>query len=279
MPWRFLRGRVKSMIKKGTLLFLGTGGSMGTPVIGCSCAVCTSEDQRNMRLRSSVLCTINGQRILVDCGPDFKQQALKYDIDLIDGVIFTHAHNDHTAGIDELRVICLRSGKPIPCLLSEDTAKDLRIRFSYIFEEREPYAGLVARLGMQEFERDRGEVVFQGVRIEYMSYDQLGMRVDGLRFGDLAYISDIKEYPESIFMDLKGVKTLVLSALRFQETKMHFSVDDAIAFAKRVGAEKTWLMHVSHELDHEKANAYLPDNIRLAYDGLELEFEADIVEE
>lgn len=274
-----LHAPVKSMIKKGTLLFLGTGGSMGIPVIGCSCEVCTSEDPCNMRFRSSVLCTIDGQRILVDCGPDFKQQALKHNIDLLDGLIFTHAHNDHTAGIDELRVICLRSGKPIPCLLSADTAKDLRIRFAYIFEEREPYAGLVARLGMQEFERDRGEVVFQGIRIGYVSYSQLGMRVDGLRFGDLAYISDIKDYPESIFEDLKGVKTLVLSALRFQSTKMHFNVDEAVAFAQKVRAEKTWLMHVSHELEHEKGNAYLPENIQIAYDGLQLEFEADIVGE
>ncbi len=250
---------------------------MGTPVIGCTCAVCKSEELRNMRFRSSILCTINEQRILVDCGPDFKQQALKYDIDQIDGLIFTHAHNDHTAGIDELRVICLRSGTPIPCLLSTDTAKDLKIRFNYIFEEKEPYAGLIARFGMQEFERDRGEVVFQGIRIGYVSYRQLGMRVDGLRFGNLAYISDIKDYPDTIFEDLKGVKTLVLSALRFQSTKMHFSVDDAIAFAQKVGAEKTWLMHVSHELDYEKGNAYLPENIQIAYDGLQLDFEADIV--
>lgn len=252
---------------------------MGTPVIGCSCSVCQSTNPRNMRFRSSVFCKIGDQRILVDCGPDFKQQALLYKINLIDGLIFTHAHNDHTAGVDELRVFCLRSGKPIPCLLSSDTEADLKTRFSYIFEEREPYAGLLTRFGMQEFERERGEVVFQGIKIGYFSYRQLGMRVDGLRFGDLAYVSDIKEYSESIFEDLKGIKTLVLSALRFDSTKMHFSVDDAVAFAKRVEAEKTWLMHVSHDLDHDVANAYLPDNIKIAYDGLQLEFEVDIISE
>lgn len=252
---------------------------MGTPVIGCACAVCKSSDPHNMRLRSSIFITINGQRLLVDCGPDFRQQALLYDIDQLDGMIVTHAHNDHIAGIDELRVFCLRSGKPIPCLLSSDTLKDLKVRFNYLFEEREPYAGLLARFGIQEFERDRGEVVFQGMRVGYFSYYQLGMRVDGLRFGNLAYVSDIKDYPETIFEDLRGVKTLVLSALRFDSTKMHFNIDDAIAFAKKVGAEKTWLMHVSHELDHEKGNAYLPDNIEIAYDGLQLEFEADIISE
>lgn len=265
------------MIKKGRLLFLGTGASMGTPVIGCTCKVCTSKNLRNARLRSSVLCTIAGQRLLVDCGPDFRQQALQYGVDQIDGLIFTHAHNDHTAGIDELRVYCLRSGKPIPCLLSYDTAKDLKHRFNYIFEENEPYAGLMARFGLQEFERERGEVVFQGVRIRYFSYQQLGMRVDGLRFGNLAYVSDIKEYPDTIFEDLDGVKTLVISALRFDRTRMHFSVDDAIAFAKKTGAKKTYLMHISHELDYDEGNGYLPEGIELAYDGLQLEFEADVV--
>jgi phosphoribosyl 1,2-cyclic phosphate phosphodiesterase len=265
------------MIKLGKLIFLGTGASMGIPVIGCSCSVCKSENPKNMRMRSSILCTINGQHILVDCGPDFRQQALKYHIKNIDGLIVTHAHNDHIAGIDELRVLCLRSGKPIPCLLSADTAKDIKIRFKYLFEEREPYAGLLARFGMQEFERDRGDVVFQGIKMKYFSYKQLGMRVDGIRFGDLAYVSDIKEYNESIFEDLRGVKTLVLSALRFDSTKMHFSVDDAIKFAEKVGAEKTWLMHVSHELDCDIGNDYLPENIQLAYDGLQLEFNVDIV--
>jgi len=265
------------MIKTGKLLFIGTGGSMGIPVIGCSCSVCKSKILKNHRFRSSVFCTIDGQGILIDCGPDFKQQALRYNIDHIDGLIFTHAHNDHTAGVDELRVLCLRSGKPIPCLLSAETAQDLKIRFKYFFEEKEPYAGLLTRFGMQEFEHDRGEVVFQGIRINYFSYDQLGMRVDGIRLGNLAYVSDIKEYPDTIFEDLKGVKTLILSALRFELSKMHFNIDDAVAFAKKVNAEKTWLMHVSHELDHEIGNAYLPEGIKFAYDALQLEFEVDIV--
>lgn len=252
---------------------------MGIPVIGCSCSVCTSSNPRNQRARSSVLCTVGNQRILVDCGPDFRQQALRYHIDQINGLIFTHAHNDHTAGVDELRVYCLRTGQPIPCLLSAETARELKERFGYMFEEKEPYAGLVARFGMQLFERHRGEVVFQGIRIGYFSYSQLKMRVEGLRFGNLAYVSDIKEYPETIFEDLKGVKTLIISALQFNATKMHFSVDDAIAFAKRVGAEQTWLMHVSHMLDHDVGNAYLPAGIEIAYDSLQLDFEVDIVSE
>jgi phosphoribosyl 1,2-cyclic phosphate phosphodiesterase len=264
-------------ITTGRLLFLGTGASMGTPVIGCSCDVCMSQNPHNRRLRSSVLCQIDHKNILIDCGPDFRQQALMHQIDHLDGLIFTHAHNDHTAGIDELRVFRLRKGDSLPCLLSSDTAVDLRIRFKYIFEEQKSYSGLIPHFSLQEFEKDRGDLVFHGIKLKHFSYQQLGMRVDGLRFGNLAYVSDIKHYPETIFEDLAGVKTLIVSALRFQPTKMHFSVDDAVEFSRKVGAEKTWLMHISHDLDHDIGNAYLPDDIRMAYDGLELPFQVEIL--
>lgn len=250
---------------------------MGIPVIACRCAVCQSSSVFNKRNRPSALISIGNQKLLIDCGPDFKLQALKYQLDQIDGVIFTHAHNDHTVGIDDLKVYCLRTGRPLPCLLSPETAGELKTRFGYLFEEREPYAGLMTRLAMQPLERHRGDVVFQGVRIRYFSYEQLHMRVDGYRFGDLAYVSDIRDYPQTIFQDLEGVRTLVLSALRFQPSKMHFSLDEAVEFAQKTGAEQTWLMHIAHELDHDEGNAHLPGNIRLAYDGLHLDFQADIV--
>lgn len=264
---------------KSKLLFLGTGGSMGIPVIACTCPVCLSTSQYNKRSRPSALVTIGGQQLLIDCGPDFKNQALKYQIEQVDGVIFTHAHNDHTVGVDDLKVFCLRTGRPLPCLLSPETAQDLKTRFNYLFEEKEPYAGLMTRFAMQFLEEDTGEVVFQGVRIKYFSYEQLHMRVNGYRMGDLAYVSDIRKYPSSVFDELKGVKTLILSALRMESSRMHFNLDEAVEFAQLVGAEHTWLMHIAHELDHEKGNAYLPENIRLAYDGLELEFQADIVDD
>lgn len=265
------------MKSAGKLIFLGTGGSMGIPVVACSCEVCLSKSPHNKRFRSSVLCQIGKKNILIDCGPDFREQALQHKIEHIDGVILTHAHNDHTAGIDELRVYCLRTGKPLPCLLSPETAADLKTRFHYLFEQKEPYAGLMTRFAMHFLEADKGEIAFQGIQIRYFAYEQLHMRVYGFRFGDVAYVSDIKDYPPAIFEDLKGLRTLVLSALRMQPSYMHFSVDEAIAFAQRVGAEKTWFMHVAHELDHDKGNAYLPENMRLAYDGLQLDFQADIV--
>jgi len=267
------------MLIKGQLLFLGTGGSMGIPVVACTCLVCTSTSAHNKRLRASALCTIGKQKLLIDCGPDFRQQALKYNIDQLDGVIFTHAHNDHTVGVDDLKTFCQKTGRPMPCLLSPETAKELQARFSYLFEEKEPYAGLMTRFAMQMLEHSRGDVVFQGVRIHYFSYEQLHMRVNGYRIGDLAYVTDIRVFPPTIFKDLAGVKTLILSALRMESSRMHFSLDEAVEFAKQVGAEKTWLMHIAHELDHKTGNAHLPENIRLAYDGLELEFHADIVDD
>lgn len=257
------------------LLFLGTGGSMGVPIIGCDCTVCQSISPYNKRLRPSALLLFGSHKILIDCGPDFKEQALRSDLKMIDGLIFTHAHNDHTAGIDDLRVYCLRSGHSIPCLLSPDTAEDIRVRFHYLFDHEDVYSKLKVRFDMHYMDKDRGEKEFLGLLVRYFSYRQVGMRVNGLRFGDLAYVTDIRDYPETIYEDLADVKTLILSALRFGPNPMHFSVDEAIDFAKRVGAQHTWLIHVAHELEHEKTNAYLPENIRLAYDGLQLEFQAD----
>lgn len=257
----------------GHFLFLGTGGSMGIPVIGCHCKVCQSDSPCNQRLRPSGLVTIGNKKLLIDCGPDFRLQALKYHIDKIDGLLLTHSHHDHVAGIDELRIYYLRSKQPIPCLLSKETSDEIRSRYSYIFEDMATQEKLTARLDLQIFEDSFGVISFQGIKVGYVLYEQGGMQVSGYRLGNFAYISDIKHYPETIFDHLKGVKTLVVSALRFDPSLMHFNITDAIAFANRVGAHQTWLTHISHELDHEEANAFLPSNIRMAYDGLEFNFE------
>lgn len=257
---------------KGHFLFLGTGASLGIPVIGCNCAVCTSDSPCNHRTRPSGLITIADKKLLIDCGPDFRFQALAHHIHHIDGLILTHAHQDHIAGIDELRVYYMRSKTALPCLLSEETAEDIRTRYHYIFKDRSITEKKMPRMTFQILEGEIGETLFQGIPIGYVSYEQAGMRVTGFRFGDLAYISDIRHYPESIFSHLEGVKTLVLSALRHTPSAFHFSIDEAVAFATRVGAEQTWLTHIAHELDHEKTNSCLPSHVRMAYDGLELSF-------
>lgn len=260
----------------GHFLFLGTGASMGIPVVGCHCPVCTSDSPCNKRMRPSGLITIENKKILIDAGPDFRFQALQHHIDHIDGLLLTHAHHDHTAGLDELRVFYMRSKKPVPCLLSRETAKDIQTRFDYIFGEQSHMHKLTPRISLQILEKDRGMTHFLGIPIGYVSFEQAHMKVNGYRFGNFAYISDIRDYPETIFEDLKGVEILVLSALRFESSHFHLGIDEAIEFGNRVKAEHTWITHIAHELDHEATNAYLPSNVRMAYDGLELTFDIEM---
>ena len=257
------------------LLFLGTGGSMGVPVIGCFCSVCRSPSSFNKRLRPSALLTIEDKKILIDAGQDFRTQALRYQVNDLDGVIFTHAHHDHTAGIDDLRVYYMKDKEPLPCLLSQATADELLTRFSYIFCKKPSVNKLMPKFIFQIFEGERGVVEFLGLQVSYLTFEQTGMPVNGYRLGNLAYISDIRHYPETIFEDLQGIEYLVLSALRYEPSQMHFSIEEATAFAQRVGAKQTWLTHIAHEVDYETANSRLPSNIRLAYDGLIVEFEVE----
>jgi len=253
-----------------TFLFLGTGSSAGVPVIGCDCAVCTSADPCNQRLRPSGLLTLQGKRLLLDAGPDFRQQALQNSIDHLDGVLITHTHFDHVAGLDELRIYYLKHQQKVPVLCSKETLDNLHKRYDYLFREKTMGISLAAQLETHLLEGVRGETTFVGLPLSYTSYRQGGLGVTGFRFGSFAYISDIREYEEPIFDDLAGVETLVLSALHEKPTPMHLSLDEATAFAERVGAKKTWLTHLSHRLDHQTTNAKLPKQVQLAHDGLEI---------
>lgn len=259
-------------MNNGHFLFLGTGASMGIPVIGCHCEVCKSESPCNHRTRTSGLVTINGKKFLIDCGPDFRIQALQHHIVALDGLLLTHTHHDHVAGIDELRVFYMWNKTPLPCLLSKESEQDLRRRYHYIFEDLQVSKKLTARMKMYILEGDSGIIQFEGIKIRYVTYEQAGMKVNGYRFGNFAYISDISKFPESIYEELKGIEILVVSALRETPSPMHFSIEEAIAFSKRIKAKHTWLTHIAHELDHEATNARLPPNVRMAYDGLELNF-------
>jgi phosphoribosyl 1,2-cyclic phosphate phosphodiesterase len=260
------------------LLFLGSGGSMGVPVIGCVCPVCTSASPLNKRLRPSVLISFRDKQLLIDTGPDLRQQALRYDIKKLDGAIITHCHNDHTSGFDELRAYYMRSWKTLPILCSAFTAGDLRNRYAYIFENTDKNK-LVPKIDFQVLESDRGTTEFLGLSIDYISFIQAGIPVNGFRFGNLGFISDIKEYPESIFEDFHGIEKLVLSSLRHEPSPLHFSIDESIAFARRIGAKETWLTHIGHEVDHEKTNSMLPEGFQLAQDGLEITFQIKEVNE
>lgn len=245
---------------------------MGVPVVGCHCEVCTSPSPFNKRLRPSVLIRAENKTILMDTGPDFRTQLLREQIDDLDGVILTHAHHDHTAAVDELRVFFMKPHLPIPVLLSADTAADIKQRYYYMFDKQKAEKTLTASLEFQILKGSKGKLEFCGIPVRFVTFEQGGMKVNGFCFGDLAYLSDIHRYDDSIFEELRGIKTLVISALRFTPSYMHLSVDEAVDFSLRIKAQQTWLTHISHDLDHDKTNAYLPSNVRMAYDGLEVEF-------
>ena len=253
-------------------MFLGTGASAGIPMIGCGCFVCASSNPANQRLRPSGLLKIGEKRILIDVGPDFRGQALRHQIDCLDGLLLTHTHYDHIAGIDELRAYYLHSHKRLPALLSSESMSDLKKRYDYLFQTPGTTKTLSAQIDFHLLSGDVGEIDFLGLKIGYMSYFQGGTKVNGFRIGDFAYISDIRDYDDSIFLSLSGVKKLVLSALRKEKSPLHLSLDEAVAFAEKVGAEETRLTHLSHEVDHEKVNKILPRAIQLGFDGLEMEF-------
>ena len=233
------------MEKKGRFLFLGTSASAGVPVIGCKCSVCMSSSPHNRRLRPSGLLKFKGRSFLIDVGPDFRSQALKYEINTLDGLLLTHTHYDHIAGVDELRIYYLQSKKKLPCLLSRESWEDLQKRYDYLFQPIGEKSSLSAQLEFTLLKSDEGEIDFQGVNIGYVSYFQGKTKVNGFRVGDFAYISDIRDYDPSIFSALRGVRKLVLSALCEKPHAFHFSLDQAIDFAEKVGAEETRLTHIS----------------------------------
>lgn len=251
-------------------LFIGTGASLGVPVVGCKCDICLSGNPKNKRWRSSLYLSVAGKELLIDAGPDLRSQALHFKIEHLDGVIFTHAHHDHSAGIDDLRVYHFKNQKSLPCLVSNETAQELNRRFYFMFMPQPHEVTNTKRLELKVLETESGEVNFLNIPIRYFSYKQVGMSVLGIRIGSFAYVTDIKEYSEEVLKELEGVETLVLSALRYTASHMHLSVDEAVDFIKKINPKRAYLTHISHELEHEKTNAYLPAPIELAYDGLKI---------
>ena len=258
---------------KGQFLFLGTGASMGTPVVTCTCAVCQSDNPLNHRLRPSGLLKIEGKQILFDAGPDFRFQALKYGINQLDGVVLTHGHYDHIAGLDDLRVYYFLQHQTLPCLLSRATYDDLKRQSPYFFEGSGDDVMGGSRFQFKVVDEENCQTHFINMPWTIVSYIQNRMQVTGYRIGSFAYIMDLKEFSPSIFQALQGVEVLVLSGLRNRPSPAHLMLDEALAFSKKVGAKKTWFSHVSHELDHEETNRRLPDGAQLAYDGLEVSIE------
>ena len=251
------------------LTFLGTGTSTGIPVIGCKCEVCMSEDPRDKRFRTAALLETDTTRVLIDCGPDIRMQLLPVPFKKIDGVLLTHEHYDHVGGLDDLRPYCYAFGD-LDIYANARTVKNVRHNFPYCFAEN-PYPG-VPSFNLKAVEKHKefhiGDIPV--VPIEVM-HDK--MPIFGYRFGSMAYITDMKTMADEELPYLDGVETLVVNALRFEKPHhSHQLVADAVAFANKVGAEQTWLIHFNHDIGLEtEAQAKLPRNVGLAYDGLEIE--------
>lgn len=246
---------------------------MGVPTLGCGCAVCTSDDPHDKRLRPSVAVrwTAGGRErvVVIDTGPDFREQALRAHFTHVDAVLYTHSHADHILGMDDLRplsFVAFRSGGPIPLYASEETAAVLERIYDYTFAPSATYVNR-PRVEIRPLE-DRTrvyEVEFVRVPVLHGSMD-----VSGFRFGNMAYLTDVSAIPESSFALLDGVDTLVLPALRHKPHPSHATVEQAIGWATRIGARQTWLTHIAHELGHEETNRLLPAGIAMGYDGLEV---------
>ncbi len=250
------------------LTFLGTGTSQGVPVIGCDCKVCRSLDFRDNRLRSSVHIEDGTTSIIVDSGPDFRQQVLRAQIRKLDALLFTHEHKDHTAGMDDIRSFNFLQKKDMPVYARKEVLEQLKREFAYIFENL-PYPG-IPRLKVNEIENKPFEV--QDTQIIPIEVMHMKLPVFGFRFGDISYITDAKTIAEKERKKIRGSKVLILNALHQKEHYSHLNLKEAIDLAIDLKAEKAYFTHISHWMGlHKDVEKDLPDNMFLAYDGLELE--------
>lgn len=247
--------------------FLGTGTSTGVPVIGCGCRVCTSTNPRNHRLRPSLLLEWNDSRILVDSSSDFRQQALRHRIDRLDAVLYTHAHADHVMGLDDLRIYNFRQRSDLPVYGSASTLEDLRRTFWYAFEATQEGGGK-PRLDLRSVEAPFDLFGRRVVPVPLMHGD---LEVYGYRIGDFAYCTDCNRIPPDSMRTLAGLEVLVLDALRPTPHPTHLSIPESLAILGALRPRRAYLVHMSHDVDHEETQASLPPSVHLAFDGLVLE--------
>lgn len=250
--------------------FLGTGTSTGNPEIGCKCEVCTSSDPRDWRMRASALVTVEGREILVDCGPDFRMQMLEAlknkDMSKLDGVLFTHEHYDHMGGIDDLRPFC-RFG-PVELYAEDYVAKAIRQRMPYAFAEKK-YPG-VPELVLNEIKNE--PFLVNGIEVNPIRLLHGRLPILGYRIGNMAYLTDLKYIPEEEFEKLQGLDVLIMNALRPQPHIAHQTVSDALLHIEKIKPKRSYLIHMSHHFGlHAVMQEKMPENVIIAYDGLEIE--------
>jgi phosphoribosyl 1,2-cyclic phosphate phosphodiesterase len=248
------------------ITFLGTGTSHGVPMIACDCPTCRSEDPRDKRLRPSIYVQMDdGTSILVDAGPDLRQQALSHDLRRVDAILFTHGHADHILGLDETRRFSGLQKRPMICYGDELTLSDIRKMFAYVFDPATPRGGGLPELELVPIDGPFRVGAHQVVPVALMHGER---PILGFRFGAFAYLTDCSRIPEESWPLLHNLDGVVLDALRVRPHPTHFSLAEAIEAARRIAARRTWFTHMCHDLPHAATNARLPEGMQLAYDSL-----------
>ncbi|MGJ8684386.1 MAG: MBL fold metallo-hydrolase [Nonlabens sp.] len=249
------------------ITILGTGTSQGIPVIGSNHPVCKSTDSKDKRLRVSAMVELNEKRLVIDCGPDFRQQMLKHDVQQLDGVLFTHEHADHTAGLDDLRPFFFRQGE-INCHMTSRVHLALQDRFSYMFATENKYPG-VADLTVHEFDNEAFDAA--GIQVIPVLASHGFIPVHGFRIKDFAYMTDVKSIVPLEKEKLKNLDVLILNMLREEVHHSHLNLEEALELVRELNPKRTYFTHISHHLGfHEEVEKNLPDGIFLAYDNLEI---------
>lgn len=255
-----------------TFTFLGTGTSVGVPMLGCDCATCNSPDPRNHRYRASALITTPKGRILIDTTPELRLQLLRARVPLVHAVLFTHYHADHLFGLDDVRLFPRSLNGPLPLYCDAETEETIRRTFAYAFvpeAEHLPF-GVLPRLSFVRIEDAPFEVLGEVVTPVPLEHAQF--RVLGFRIGNLAYCTDVSRIPEQSWPRLQDLEVLILGALRKRKHPAHFSLGEALEVITQLRPKRAYLTHLSHELEHEQTSRELPAGVELAYDGLTLEF-------
>lgn len=254
---------------KATLTVLGSGTSMGVPTLGCDCAVCLSSDPHDQRTRPSVLVEYDGNFVLIDTTPDFREQALREKVRKIDAVLYTHAHADHVLGLDDLRPLSFHRPNKIPLYAAPEHSAVVHTMFRYAFDATYKHGNL-PQVELKPLEHP---LKLFGAIFEPISVLHGDAEVWGFRFGSAAYLTDFSEIPEASLAKLANLDVLFLDALRHKPHPTHSTIENSLRIAARLQAQRTFFTHICHDLGHQETNRNLPPGVQLAYDGLKLEFE------
>jgi phosphoribosyl 1,2-cyclic phosphate phosphodiesterase len=251
-----------------SITFLGTGTSQGIPMIASKDPVCLSKDTKDKRLRSSILISWDEFTYVIDCGPDFRQQMLREKVPSLNGVLFTHEHSDHTAGLDDLRPFCYQIGE-MPIYLNKKTLESLEQRFQYIFSKENRYPGAPS---VRPVLVATSNFLIDDVLVIPIEVMHGKLPITGYRIQNMAYLTDVKTISKQEKAKLKNLDVLILNALRIEEHPTHFNLEEALEFVKEIKPKKTYFTHISHKLGfHAVISKMLPENVFLSYDGLKIE--------